>query len=100
MAGGPGRRRRIEAGMWTIEDLDEAELAILSERERKVLRIRFGLPVGRPATLKETGEAIGVGRERARRIQNEALAKLNRKRDPNWPNSKRPGPDSNRRLPT
>jgi RNA polymerase primary sigma factor len=48
----------------------------LAERERAVLKIRFGLVDGREHTLKEVGEQMGVGSERVRGIEAEALAKL------------------------
>ena len=48
----------------------------LSERERVVLRLRFGLDDGRSKTLEEIGEVLGVSRERVRQIEGEALAKL------------------------
>lgn len=48
----------------------------LSERERIVLRLRFGLDDGRSKTLEEIGEVLGVSRERVRQIESEALAKL------------------------
>jgi RNA polymerase primary sigma factor len=51
-------------------------LAKLSERERRVVELRYGLDGGRCATLGEVGEQIGVTRERVRQIQNSALRKL------------------------
>lgn len=51
-------------------------LGSLSERERGVLELRFGLHDGQPRTLEEVGEAIGVTRERARQIEAKALRKL------------------------
>ncbi|TAK30003.1 MAG: sigma-70 family RNA polymerase sigma factor [Chloroflexota bacterium] len=48
----------------------------LSDRERSVLRLRFGLDDGRAKTLEEIGETLGVSRERVRQIEGEALAKL------------------------
>jgi RNA polymerase primary sigma factor len=48
----------------------------LSERERSVLRLRFGLDDGRAKTLEEIGETLGVSRERVRQIEGEALTKL------------------------
>jgi len=50
----------------------------LDERERAILRHRFGLDGGREKTLEEVGEEFGVTRERIRQIQNLALAKLRR----------------------
>ncbi|MDR7554593.1 MAG: sigma-70 family RNA polymerase sigma factor [Armatimonadota bacterium] len=51
-------------------------LAELTPRERRVLVLRFGLAGARPHTLDEVGRIFGVTRERARQIQNRALAKL------------------------
>ncbi|HEY8476828.1 MAG TPA: sigma-70 family RNA polymerase sigma factor [Chloroflexota bacterium] len=51
-------------------------LQTLTERERAVLRLRFGLVDGRARTLGEIGEELGVSRERVRQIEAEALAKL------------------------
>jgi len=48
----------------------------LSERERLILRIRFGLDDGEPHTLAETGEAVNVSRERVRQLEMRALRKL------------------------
>jgi len=48
----------------------------LSEREREVLSMRFGLTDGRIRTLEEVGEAFGVTRERVRQIEVKALRKL------------------------
>ncbi len=48
----------------------------LSERERDVLRMRFGLDGHEQLTLKSTGEKLGITRERVRQIEKEALQKL------------------------
>ena len=48
----------------------------LSERERKVLEMRFGLVDGQGRTLEEVGQAFGVTRERIRQIEAKALRKL------------------------
>lgn len=52
------------------------QLIHLSDRERLVLELRFGLLSGKPRTLEETSAAIGRTRERVRQIQNQALKKL------------------------
>ncbi|PIS09567.1 RNA polymerase sigma factor RpoD [Candidatus Beckwithbacteria bacterium CG10_big_fil_rev_8_21_14_0_10_34_10] len=57
------------------ENLEEV-LAALSEREAKVLRMRFGLGGKRPMTLEEVGKEFGVTRERIRQIEAKALRKL------------------------
>jgi len=51
-------------------------LAELSERERKVVRMRFGLDDGEMRTLEEVGKEFGVTRERIRQIESKTLAKL------------------------
>lgn len=57
------------------EQLMEA-LETLTEREQKVLRLRFGLDDGRPRTLEEVGKEFHVTRERIRQIEAKALRKL------------------------
>ncbi len=57
------------------EQLDEV-LSTLTEREQKVLRLRFGLDDGRQRTLEEVGREFNVTRERIRQIEAKALRKL------------------------
>ena len=57
------------------EQLDDV-LGTLTEREEKVLRLRFGLEDGRPRTLEEVGQRFQVTRERIRQIEAKALRKL------------------------
>ncbi|MDD5563125.1 MAG: RNA polymerase sigma factor RpoD/SigA [Thermoanaerobaculaceae bacterium] len=59
------------------ETLREA-LAQLSEKERQILSLRFGLADDNPKTLREIGGTLGISRERVRQIENQALAKLRR----------------------
>jgi RNA polymerase primary sigma factor len=54
----------------------EAVLGHLGEREREVVRMRYGLMDGEPRTLEEVGKAFGVTRERVRQIEAKSLAKL------------------------
>ncbi|MGA2281028.1 MAG: RNA polymerase sigma factor RpoD/SigA [Verrucomicrobiota bacterium] len=57
-------------------ELVQAGLATLTPRENKILAMRFGLDDGRPKTLEEIGDRLGVTRERIRQIQEEALKKM------------------------
>lgn len=54
----------------------QRELNGLSERERAVLRLRFGFDDGYPRTLEEVGRVLKLTRERIRQIENKALKKL------------------------
>ena len=51
-------------------------LGTLTDREEKVLRLRFGLDDGRARTLEEVGRTFNVTRERIRQIEAKALRKL------------------------
>ena len=66
-----------EAAAFTLlrEQLDEV-LGTLTEREQKVLKLRFGLEDGRARTLEEVGKEFKVTRERIRQIEAKALRKL------------------------
>ncbi len=66
-----------EAAAFTLlkEQLIEV-LDTLTEREEKVLRLRFGLDDGRARTLEEVGKEFNVTRERIRQIEAKALRKL------------------------
>ena len=57
------------------ENIEEV-LRALSDREAKVLKMRFGLSGTRPMTLEEVGKEFGVTRERIRQIESKALRKL------------------------
>ncbi len=56
-------------------------LGSLSEREQKILRMRFGLDDGKSHTLEEVGQEFSVTRERIRQIEAKALAKLRKHKD-------------------
>jgi RNA polymerase primary sigma factor len=53
-----------------------AMLARLTARQRRILRLRFGLVDGRRCSLEEIGRRLGLSRERVRQIEKEALARL------------------------
>lgn len=67
----------VNAATYTLlhEQLMEV-LDTLTDREQKVLRLRFGLDDGRPRTLEEVGREFNVTRERIRQIEAKALRKL------------------------
>jgi len=65
----------VAAGLILREQLEEM-LADLGEREREVLRLRFGLEDGHAHTLEDVGKRFGVTRERIRQIEAKALRKL------------------------
>ena len=58
-----------------LENVEEV-LATLTDREAKVLKMRFGLHGAKALTLEEVGREFGVTRERIRQIESKALRKL------------------------
>jgi RNA polymerase sigma factor (sigma-70 family) len=64
----------VAAGM--LGDEVERLLSALGERERQILRLRYGLDRGEPRTLEEVGAELSLTRERIRQIERSALAKL------------------------
>ena len=64
------------ASFQLLKEQVEDVLDTLSERESKVLQLRFGLEDGRSRTLEEVGREFGVTRERIRQIEAKALRKL------------------------
>jgi len=59
-----------------LKEQIQGALSVLSEREREVLEMRFGLKDGQDHTLEEVGRYFGVTRERIRQIEAKALRKL------------------------
>lgn len=51
-------------------------LALLGEREQRILRLRYGLEDGQTRTLEQIGQALGLTRERVRQLEKDALSKL------------------------
>ncbi|MDR2211927.1 MAG: sigma-70 family RNA polymerase sigma factor [Spirochaetaceae bacterium] len=60
----------------TLQDSIEQILSRLSEREMRIMQLRFGLDGKAPLTLEETGKILGITRERVRQIQEKAAGKL------------------------
>jgi len=60
----------------TLQDTLGSVLQQLSEREMRILQLRFGLGGEGPLTLEETGKMLGITRERVRQIQEKAITKL------------------------
>jgi hypothetical protein len=61
--------------MMSPSELRDA-LASLDDREREIVRLRFGLDRGEPCTLEEVGEHFNLTRERIRQLEGHALTKL------------------------
>jgi RNA polymerase primary sigma factor len=59
-----------------LADQVERAMAPLTDREREVLRLRFGLGLDREMTLEEVGRRLSITRERARQIEMKALQKM------------------------
>ena len=64
------------AGRQLLKEQVRSALGILSDRERQVLEMRFGLVDGHDNTLEDVGRLLGVTRERIRQIEAKALRKL------------------------
>jgi RNA polymerase primary sigma factor len=56
-------------------------LGVLTDREQKILKMRFGLEDGKSHTLEEVGQEFAVTRERIRQIEAKALSKLRKHKD-------------------
>lgn len=59
-----------------LQDILDRSLEELSERERKIITLRFGLSGHSPLTLEEIGKILGITRERVRQIQNKAITRM------------------------
>jgi RNA polymerase primary sigma factor len=79
---GPLPEERV-ADRLRYEALAEA-LALLCERERAVIVLRYGLYDSEPKTLAEIGRRLGVSRERVRQLETEALKRLARLPETEW----------------
>ncbi|MFZ1258347.1 MAG: RNA polymerase sigma factor RpoD [Candidatus Saccharimonas sp.] len=64
-----------------LKEQVQAVLNTLSEREQKIIKMRFGLENGKSHTLEEVGQEFAVTRERIRQIEAKALAKLRKHKD-------------------
>ncbi len=64
------------ASFLLLQEQIEEILHTLSDREKQVIRLRFGMVDGQPRTLEEVGAEFGVTRERIRQIESKTLSKL------------------------
>lgn len=64
-----------------LKEQVQGVLSSLSDREQKIVRMRFGLDNGKSHTLEEVGQEFAVTRERIRQIEAKALAKLRKHKD-------------------
>lgn len=66
---------------YSQEDMRMVEeiLGAIDEREAEILKLRYGLEDGKPLTLREIGERLGITRERVRQVEKQALRKLHQK---------------------
>lgn len=64
-----------------LKEQVQAVLSTLSDREQKIVRMRFGLDGGKSHTLEEVGQEFAVTRERIRQIEAKALTKLRKHKD-------------------
>lgn len=64
-----------------LKEQVQSILSTLSDREQKIIKMRFGLENGKSHTLEEVGQEFAVTRERIRQIEAKALAKLRKHKD-------------------
>jgi RNA polymerase primary sigma factor len=60
----------------TVRDQVRGALSALTVREKQIIKLRFGIGGEGPYTLEETGDRLGVTRERVRQLQEKAIRKL------------------------
>ncbi len=71
----------VSASEQLLKEQVQSVLSTLSEREQKIVKMRFGLENGKSHTLEEVGQEFAVTRERIRQIEAKALAKLRKHKD-------------------
>jgi RNA polymerase primary sigma factor len=76
-----GKTPEESAADQLLKEQVRAVLSTLSDREQKIIRMRFGLDNGKSHTLEEVGQEFAVTRERIRQIEAKALAKLRKHKD-------------------
>jgi RNA polymerase primary sigma factor len=69
------------AAQQLLKEQVQSILSTLSDREQKIIKMRFGLENGKSHTLEEVGQEFAVTRERIRQIEAKALAKLRKHKD-------------------
>ncbi len=69
------------AAIQLLKEQVKEMLSVLTEREQKILKMRFGLEDGKSHTLEEVGQEFSVTRERIRQIEAKALSKLRKHKD-------------------
>ncbi|MCA9334647.1 RNA polymerase sigma factor RpoD [Candidatus Saccharibacteria bacterium] len=76
-----GKTPQDSATEQLLKEQVQAVLSTLSDREQKIIKMRFGLENGKSHTLEEVGQEFAVTRERIRQIEAKALAKLRKHKD-------------------
>lgn len=76
-----GRPPEALAADQLLKEQVQSVLSTLSDREQKIIKMRFGLENGKSHTLEEVGQEFAVTRERIRQIEAKALAKLRKHKD-------------------
>lgn len=76
-----GKTPEESAADQLLKEQVQSILSTLSDREQKIIKMRFGLENGKSHTLEEVGQEFAVTRERIRQIEAKALAKLRKHKD-------------------